>query len=42
MEEAVSEDARERAAGMMKEVVLDTIVHFCASKNHGNWGEGAP
>ena len=30
MEEMVSEDARERAASMMKEVVLDTIVHFCA------------
>ena len=30
MQEVVPEEAWERAAGMMKEVVLDTIVRFCA------------
>ena len=30
MQEVVPEEAWERAAGMMKEGVLDTIVRFCA------------
>lgn len=30
MPEVVPKDARDRAAGLMEKVVLDTIVHFCA------------
>lgn len=42
MEEVVSEDTRERAAGMMEEVVLDTLVHFCALQEPRELGRGCP